>query len=151
MDSIAYSCCRKNPTLRKIRPSKLGLLTNKRRNKNYGSLPLGGSTPVSSSQKGPRSVTPSEVSAREDFGRRSPGLLPTATGGDGVAVMEAQETARKERIASLRPGILGTNQRRKRRMPFEMEEQTTTGRREFVRFREPVLEHDSVDLLLGPC
>ena len=83
MDSIAYSCCRKNPTLRKIRPSKLGLLTNKRRNKNYGSLPLGGSTPVSSSPKGPRSVTPSEVSAREDFGRRSPGLLLSATGGDG--------------------------------------------------------------------
>ena len=132
MDSIAYSCCRKNPTLRKIRPSKLGLLTNKRRNKNYGSLPLGGSTPVSSSPKGPRSVTPSEVSAREDFGRRSPGLLPTATGGDGVAVMEAQETARKERIASLRPGILGTNQRRKRRMPCERRKkrrETTTGRR----------------------
>jgi len=28
-------------------------------------------------------VTPSEVSAREDFGRRSPGLLLSATGGDG--------------------------------------------------------------------
>ena len=28
-------------------------------------------------------MTPSEVSAREDFGRRSPGLLLSATGGDG--------------------------------------------------------------------
>ena len=134
MDSIAYSCWRKSPTLRKIRPSKLGLLTNKRRNENYDSLPLGCSTPVSSSAKGPRRREAWRLPKSQLEKTSAEGALaccfpqPEVT----VAVMEAQEIARKERIASLRPGILGANQRRKRRMPCERRKkrrETTTGRR----------------------
>jgi hypothetical protein len=58
-----------------------------------------------------------------------------------VAVMEAQEIARKERTASLRPGILGGKSEKKEAHAMrEVEEETTTGRgrRELVRFSEPV-------------
>jgi len=96
-------------------------------------------------------VTPSEVSAREDFGRRSPGLLLSATGGDGRGDGGTRD-CEEGKNSKLETGNFGDKSEKKEAHAMrEMEEETTTGRREFVRFREPVLEHDSVDLLLGPC
>lgn len=102
--------------LGKFVQAKLGLLTNKRRNKNYGSLPLGCSTPVSSSAKGPRGATPPKVPTRNDFGGKRPDLWSSATSTGG---------------GELETGNLGGESQKKEALAMrETEEETTIGRRD---------------------